>query len=719
MSLSNLMNLKRLFALSAIVILLGFSNFTSAQHAGHGDHLGLDTVKAGKFDTGRMWAFDFPPNEYFQSEYGFTPSEDWYNNVRLSALRFATYCSASFVSEDGLVMTNHHCARESITKVNKDGEDLPRDGFWAPTLEDERRVPGLFVDQLIHIENVTAQIQEAIDAGSTDEDKIKNREDKKKELVNKLKSDKGLEAQVITFYNGGYYALYGFKRYNDVRIVFAPEDQLGFFGGDPDNFTYPRYNMDCTFFRVYDDEGKPLKTKNYFKWSPAGAAAGEPVFVVGNPGSTNRLFTTAQLEFQRDYQHPSILSLLDNLVAVYSEVIAENPDRRMELENNLFSYQNSQKAYGGILCGLRNPVMMKKKQDWEGSFRAKVKANSNLESKYGRLWDEIRNGRTQMGKVYNEYVATKIRPMWFSQYFTIANSAVEMAQQLRLPKEERDAKYVTATNEKLAALYTEIDEAVQKRLLREQLKSQAKFIGKDHELIKLLTNGLTGQAAADYLLSKTVFANKDNFTKLAMEGPDALLKSGDPIVTFILKTQDRIKEYDNLFKKIQTEESGMVERLGRAVFEVYGTSIPPDATFSLRIADGVVKGYSYNGTVAPPVTTFYGMYDRFYSFGKEFPWSLPEKWINPPSEFKLETPYNFVSTNDIIGGNSGSPVINKNAEIVGLAFDGNIESLPGQFIFDMTHNRTVSVHSAGMYEAVKNLYKATRLADELKNGKIN
>ena len=546
----------------------------------------LDTVKAQKFDNGKMWTFDFPPLDYFQSEYGFRPTQEWLDNVRMSALRFADYCSASFVSEDGLVMTNHHCGRESVSQVEKEGEDLPKDGFLAMKIEDERKVPGLFVDQLIKIIDVTKEMQTAIDQGKDIEERDDFKFKKTTEIENRYKEGTSVVCQVVTLYNGGVYSAYIYKRYNDVRLVFAPEDNAGFFGGDPDNFTYPRYTLDCTFFRVYDEAGNPLKVNNYFRWSSNGAAPGEPIFVVGNPGSTSRLLTVSQLEFKRDVTDPLILNYINNFVDSLYKVIAANPDKEKELNNELFNYTNSQKVYKGTLKGLNDGVLMARKKDFEKNFIQAVKSNEKLKAKYGNIWDDI--------------------------------SA--------LVKQKRE-----------------------------------------------------------------VFEKN---------------KNGD---------------FRTLYRKLQelgAKEDYYNQILGRAIYDVYGTKIPPDATFTLRISDGVIKSYNYNGTIAPPNTTFYGMLDRYYSFDKKYPWEVHSRWLNPPADFDFGTPFNFISTNDIIGGNSGSPMINKNAEIVGLIFDGNIESMPGEFIYSSDVPTTVSVDSRGLLEAINDMYNLKRIGSELVNGKI-
>lgn len=718
------------FALAILVLLtslitIGCSVSTEAQSENQ-SWLNLDTVKAGKFDTGRMWTFDFPPVDYFKEEYNFRPTDEWLDNVRMSALRFASYCSASFVSEDGLVMTNHHCGRQSITQVNQEGEDLHTNGFIASKLEDERPVPGLFVDQLVLIKDVTNEVHHAIDKGADDAEKVANEKAIIAEIQKREKENTGLKISVVKLYNGGKFSLYGYKTYNDVRLVFAPESQLGFFGGDPDNFTYPRYNMDCTFFRVYDEDGKPLKTENYFKWSPNGAKAGEPVFVVGNPGSTSRLNTVAQLEFARDYQYPITEMLLNDLVSIYTQMMNERPDQKDELQDEVFSFANSQKAYGGILKGLRDPILMQKKRDFEQKFKDAVLNNDKLSEEYGTIWEDIEGTRSEIGKVTKEFAAinvTQANPFamkYNSGYFYIASGLIELANQLMLPEEERSIAYkgdeLETTIETM--IPADFDVHLNRILLSKQIDRMINLLGSDNSLIDKMTGGRKGKDAADYMISNSSLTSNEKIKQLVNEGPEAVLNSEDPFIYFIRNTAERKNEIIELQKEIASREAAYVQKLGRALFEVYGTSIPPDATFTLRISDGVVEGFPYNGTYAPPFTTFHGMYDRYYGFGKEFPWSLPERWQNPPAEFDLGTPFNFVSTNDIIGGNSGSPVINKDAQIVGLAFDGNIQSLPGSFIFTTEENRTVSVHSSGMVEAIQDLYKAKRISEELISGKL-
>jgi hypothetical protein len=712
-----LKQISRQFFFGLILLAFTFSLKVSAQTA---DWVNLDTVKAGKFDTGKMWTFEYPPLKYFKSAYNFQPDEAWFQHVRMSALRFANYCSASFVSADGLVMTNHHCARQSLTEVAKEGEDLHESGFIAPTLQDERPVPGLYVDQMVLFKDVTDEIIDAINQGKTNEERAKIENDKIAEIEDREAKETGLKVSITPLYNGGKYSLYGYKRYTDVRLVFAVEDQMGFFGGDPDNFTYPRYNLDCSFFRVYDENGKPLKTDNYFKWSEKGAAVGEPVFVVGNPGNTDRLNTVAQLEYARDIQYPRTISLLTTLSNMYKDMLKKDPSRKAELEDRIFGFDNSIKAITGILEGLRDPVLMQKKRDFEKNFKAAVDADPKLKEKYGDLWNKIAGIRKQLAEISNKNFALSMNRFTTPQYFFIADQIIDIANDLKKPENERNELYVgDELNKTLESLIPEnFDYDMNNTLLAQKVDALVEAFGSNDPLIQKFTGGKKGQEAVKYILDHSKITKLDDIKALLAKGPDEVLNSDDPFIYFVLNTKDKADEYAAKVKELTEVESSYSQELGVALFDVYGTSIPPDATFTLRIADGVVEGYPYNGTYAQPFTTFYGLYDRYYGQGKVFPWNLPDRWATPPAGLDLSTPFNFVSTNDIIGGNSGSPVINEKAEIVGLAFDGNIESLPGNFIFTTEQNRTVSVHSLGMWQAIDKVYKLKRLSDELKNGKI-
>jgi hypothetical protein len=695
----------------------GSVSLTLAQNSGW---LNLDTVKAGKFDTGKMWTFENPPVNYFEQEYGFKPDDNWFDKVRLPALRFATYCSASFVSEDGLILTNHHCARQSVTDVNLEGEDLHAAGFISNSLEDERPVPGLFVDQLVLIQDVTEEIQNAMEEGNTEDEQLAIKSRIMEEIENRIAEETGLEVSITALYEGGRYSVYGYNRFTDVRLVFAPEEQLGSFGGDIDNFTYPRYCLDFSLFRVYDDDGHPLKTENYYKWSENGPEVGEPVFVVGNPGSTNRLKTVAQLEYFRDISYPRTLEYLNNLIRIYRAIIEKNPDRLMELEDLILNFTNSQKAYTGMLEGLRDPVLMHRKVNFENNFKAAVQSDEKLNTLHGGLWDKIKEIRNALRNISNKKFALTLDNFSTPEYFFIAEEVINIADELKLPKKDRDEIYSDEEIENTLnnLIPEDFDYEMNNSLLKQKLEILIKYLGGDDELVKKMTGGYSGDNAVEFILSNSSISNIENLKDLVENDPEEILNSDDPFIYFILYTDSIRERLDEEANELTVVEDSYNEKLGMALFEVYGASIPPDATFTLRLSDGVISDYPYNGTMAPTFTTFYGLYDRFYSFNKEFPWNLPERWLNPPVEFDLSTPFNFITTNDVTGGSSGSAMINKNAEVIGIAFDGNIESLSGDFIYRSEINRTVGVHSSGMLEAIKHIYKLDRIAEELTTGKL-
>jgi hypothetical protein len=692
--------------ISILLLSLSFVNLSFSQHLYNG--INLDTVKALRFDTGKMWTFDFPLNDYLDKTYDFDPSSDWLDSVRLSALRFGFGCSASFISEDGLILTNYHCSYGQLDNLQKSGEDLLKTGFTAEKLEDERISSNLYVDQLISIKDVTKEVIDAI-----------NKTQKIKELIDN-KGDKSLVLRVIPLYNGGKYSLYTYKRYRDIRLVLIPEYELGLFGGDPDNYTYPRYSLDFTIWRAYDDNGKPLKTKNYFKWSTDGAKEDEPIFVIGNPGQTSKLKTVSQLEFMRDITYDYSSIVYKEVTDIYQELINEKIGDFNDHFTRFYSASNGAKRYVGLLRGLRNQYFMARKKDFENSFRSKVTSDPELNSKDGTMWDNIESTRMEMRKIINERIAYARSDQWISKYIKMASDLVEFAQQMKLPEEQRKNKYKGKFFETaIDSIYpAKFDIPVEIRKLRITQLLLKKYMGDDNEFLKKLFDNKSGNEAADYLISKSEIKTKEQVASLIKKGSDAILSSNDPLIWFILKTNDRFNEVTKLEKEINETESVYTDKLGQALFAVYGTSIPPDGSGTLRIGDGVLKSYSYNGTIAPTHTTFYGMYDRYYSFNKKSPWALPEKWAHPPKDFNLSTPFTMISTHDIVGGSSGSPVINEKRELVGLAFDGNIESNSGYFIYDTEDNRMISVCSQAILEAISHIYKSERITNEIKKGKI-
>lgn len=678
----------------------------------------LSKVKFDLKEMGTMWTFDAVPLDYFEKAYGFRPSEEWLEDVMKSALQFGGGCSAAFVSEDGLIMTNHHCARNVLLGLSPKGENYLRDGYYAGTMEMEIKVPRLFVDQLITISDVTEEVLQAFKSGTTNEEKIKNRSVKISEIENRYNKETGLVCKVIELYKGGKYSLYGYKRYSDIRLVMAPDFQIAATGWDWDNFTYPRYELDFMFFRAYEND-KPVKTDHFFKFSAKGAEEGEPIFVVGRPGSTQRLLSVAQLEFFRDKQYKYFLAMLNENYKNAFEQFEAHPEKFDEMLNSVLGIGNSRKSIAGRYLGLRDELIMAKKRDFEKDLIAKVNGEPALKAKYGHIWPAIQSAINELNGFYNEYLALGLR----SPFITLAQDVIKYANQLKLPENEREKKYgkdsLSITIEKLFPVNFNID--AEKRNLRASVSYLNVILGGEHFITKELFGSKKGVEAVEYFLAASNLTSKEKFDKFIKGNtPDQILNSNDPLIKFVNYVTMKRAELDPKNREIQNTLAVLNQQLGEVIFSVYGNQIPPDATSSLRISDGVIKGYEYNGTLAPGKTTYFGLWDRWYSFGKKpYPWGLHPRWQTIPEGFDLSVPIGFASTNDIVGGNSGSSVINKNREVVGLVHDGNLESLAGDFIFLESNNRTVATDSWGLMEALKFIYKTDRLVKELQSGKID
>ena len=659
-----------------------------------------------------MWTFDNLPVQQLQQKYGFTPTQQWLDHVRLSSVRLNDGGSGSFVSPRGLLLTNHHVALGQLQKNSTAERDYVRDGFYAATLEQEMKSPDLEVNVLVSMENVTARVVAALKAAKTPEQEFAARRAVIAEIERESLQKTGLRSDVVTLYQGGEYWLYRYKKYTDVRLVFAPEQQIAFFGGDPDNFTYPRYDLDLALFRVYEN-GKPLDTQNYLKWNPRGAAEGELVFVSGHPGSTQRLSTVAQLEYERDVLEPLILRLLRHRIAVLREYSAGGAEQARQASGRIFSLENSLKAYEGRLRGLMDKNVMDKKRREEEEFRAKVLANPEWRKLYGGAWEAIAESVKK--------AATRVKENYYynldSQLAALATNIVQYVAEIKKPDGERLDGYHESQLDSLrlrmfspAPIYPGMEIA----RLAGALEVALAEMGPNDPFLKIVLEGRTPKEAARALVEGTKLGDPAFRRKLVEGGEAAVAASDDPMIVLARKLDPMRRELIKWTEdNVTSVRQRAGEQLGKARFAVYGKSVYPDATFTLRLSYGQVKGYPMNGTVAPPVTTLYGLYDRAYSFGLKGPWALPPRWLEMRSKLDLQTPLNFVTTNDIIGGNSGSPVINRNGEIVGLIFDGNIESLVGDFVYEEETNRAVAVHTAAMTEALRQIYRADRILKEL------
>lgn len=676
-----------------------------------------DTVKAGKLDVGKMWTFEYPPVDYFSNTYNFKPSSDWFDGIRLSALRFGGGCSAGFVSEDGLIITNHHCVDGLLQTVQKEGENLPRDGFYAKTMADERKVPNLFVSRLDLIKDVTNEVVEAISKAKTNKEKVDFKNAKIQELQEKYNKETGLICNVTALYQGGKYTLYGYKRFNDVRVVIFMERIVGLYGGDPDNYTYPRYNSDFAVLRVYDETGKPLKTKNFFKLSLDGPQMNEPLFSLGYPGRTNRLRTVSQLKYNRDITYRNQNFQFEGLLKIYDQLMNEYPDKADLYRGAQFGPANMAKRVGGFVNTLSDPYLMARKEAFEKEFKKKIMEDPAKKQKYGHLWEGIDECRRQLRAKAGERAA--FARQGNSTFFNNAYSLIEASFQMKLPEDKRDrlmqANNLENTLKNLVR--SDIDVAFEKKTLAMIIDFLKMNLGNDHPLIKKYFSIGTSLETAEMLMKKSLILNKDKMISLLKSKPEDILTLDDPFIQYYVETRDLRLKYNTEANEIVETETALADQLGLALFEIYGTSIAPDATGTFRISDGKIATYPYNGTMAPPYTTFYGLYDRYYSQLKKWPWDLPERWVNYDKSLNLSAQNNFIATLDIVGGSSGSPIINKKGEYVGIIHDYNIEGSSLDFIFT-EKTRALGLSSQGIFEIIKSIVKADRIVAEIKAGKL-
>jgi hypothetical protein len=666
-----------------------------------------------------MWTFDNPPVKQLQEGYGFAPTQAWLDHVRLASVRFNDGGSGSFVSPHGLVLTNHHVALGQLQKVSSPQKDYVTDGFLARTAAEELKCPDLELNVLESMENVTERVQAAAKPGMNEEEALKAHKAEIAKIEKESLDATGLRSDVITLYQGGEYWLYRYKKYTDVRLVFAPEQQIAFFGGDPDNFTYPRYDLDLALFRVYEN-GSPVESKDYLKWNSKGPKAGDLVFVSGNPGSTARLDTMAELELQRDYALPLNLSLLRRQRDVLKKYAAEGSEQARQAANGIFGIENSIKALQGRYQGLLDKNLMAKRAQDEKDFRERIAGNPEWQKAYGDAWDQIAAAERKASERWKQSAYRQLRG---SRLASLATSIVLYVQEVKKPNGERLNGYHDSQLESLrfrllsrAPFYPHMEEAV----MTDSLELSRQELGADDPFIKAVLGGRRPAEVVKELIEGTKLADPA-VRKALVEGGDAAVEaSNDPMIILARNIVPQVREMRKWFEdNVESIETPAGEKIGKARFAVYEKTAYPDATFTLRLSYGTVKGYPMNGTEAPPLTTLYGLYDRAYGFNLQPPFDLPARYLDPTrkSQLDLSTPFNFVSDCDIIGGNSGSPVINRNAELVGLIFDGNIEGLVGDYVYYEVNNRAVAVDSAAMTEALRKLYDAGFLADELEGNR--
>ncbi len=668
--------------------------------------IGLVAVPA--FADEGMWTFNNFPKKLVKERYKFDVSDAWLEHVRLSSVRFNSGGSGSFVSPRGLVMTNHHVGADCIDKVAKSDKDLIKEGFYAKDSATEIKCPDLELNVVVAIDDVTTEVK-SVEKPGMDAAAVNKAQKEKMSALQKSCSEKtGNRCDVVTLYQGGVYNLYQSKRYTDVRLVFAPEFGVAFFGGDPDNFEFPRFDLDVAFFRVYEGD-KAFAPAHYLKWSAAGAKDGELVFVPGNPGRTERLDTLAQLELLRDTAYPAVLKELKRMLATYNAYAALGPEQARQAGTHIFGVENSLKAIGGYLGGLKDAALRGKKASDEEALKKKIGPGP---------WDAIAKAEKAFATYYTRWLYLEGRRgnPFASDLFGIARTLVRAGDEKLKPDQQRLKEYWDSNKIQLelalfssAPVYDGLEVAEIGSAL-ERLKSE---FGDADPLVKKLLAGkspaerakemVAGTKLKDVAVRKQLYADK----KALDANKDPLLelaRAVDPEARALRKRYE--DEVEGVEKKNQT-------LLVKAIFESEGTNRYPDATFTLRLSYGKVSGYTVEGKKIPAWTTLAGLYQKSVDKKNAAPWQLPKRWADRKAKLKLATPMNFVSTNDIIGGNSGSPVVNAGGELVGLIFDGNIQSLPGNFVYDERLNRAVSVHSSALVEALRGVYDAGPLADEL------
>ena len=662
-----------------------------------------------------MWTFDNPPRKQWKERYDFQPADTWLEHVRLASVRLNDGGSGSFVSSGGLLMTNQHVAGTQLLKVSTKEKDYTRDGFYARTSAEELKCPDLEVNVLVSYEEVTRKVDNGVRPGASDKDANEQRKAAMAAIEKESTDKTGLRSEVVTLYSGGEYWLYRFKKYTDIRLVFAAEEQIAFFGGDLDNFTYPRHDLDVAFFRVYED-GKPAKTEHYFKWSAKEPAERDLVIVPGNPGSTSRLLTVAQLHYHRDVGNPLQMqvwtSRRDALVR-YAALGAEQARRSGATRRSL---ENSIKRLVGQQEGLMNLRLMAKKEDEEKSLRDEVSRRSELRQAYAGAWDQVAKAYHELPARAKRIAFSTLSP---SRLGTIASTLVRHSEEIRKPNDRRYEEFRDSKLDSLkfgllspAPIYPDLEEWI----LAAWLEEAQRTLGDDDPFIKAALSGSTAAAVAKSVVTGTRVAEVA-FRKTLMEG-DALEKSDDPMVALARRIEPIIRALRAWNEEnIQSVEISAGQKIAKARFAVYGKTTYPDATFSLRLSYGRVLGYEEDTTRVPYKTTFHGLYDRALSFDQQPPYDLPNRYQEGKGKLDLSTPLNFVYTGDTIGGNSGSPLINRNAEIVGLNFDSNIQKLSNRYWYveESEGGRAIAVHSAAIIEALRKLYGAESLVREIQS----
>jgi hypothetical protein len=670
-----------------------------------------------KADEG-MWLFTNPPRRQLKERYGFDITDQWLEHVQKSSVRFNSGGSGSFISEDGLVLSNHHVGADTLQKISTKEKDYLKNGFYARTLPDEIKAPDLELNVLISIEDVTSRVNAAVKAGASDEESFRARRAVMAEIEKESQDKTGLRSDVITLYQGGLYHLYRFKRYTDVRLVFAPEQQIAFFGGDPDNFEYPRYCLDVCFFRAYEN-GQPAKVQHYLKWSTAGTKAGDLTFVSGHPGRTSRLLTMAELEYTRDYRLPKTLERLNRLEVVLSAYSARSQENERRAKDELFGVQNSRKANMGRLAGLLDPALMAKKEASEKKLRDFVAGRDDFKEAAG-AWNRIAAAQNAIAESAPVYNLLEGGGAFHSELFGIARTLLRAAEERSKPNGERLREFAESGRASLElALFSDkpVYDDLEQLLLTDSLTFLAGELGATNPIVRDVLAGKSPRDRAAELVLKTGVKDVTVRRRLYQGGKAAIDAANDPMIALARLVDDKARAVRKIIENQGEAKQQAHAAIARARFALEGTNTFPDATFTLRLSYGAVQGWEEGGKQIPAHTVYSGLYARANEQGQRPPFDLPKIWLDRKSRLDLKTPFNLVSTADIIGGNSGSPLIDRKAEFVGIIFDGNVHSLVLDFLYSDEQARAVSVDSRGIMEALRKVYRTDKLVAELNTGR--
>lgn len=660
-----------------------------------------------------LWLVNGFPKRLIQERYGFQITPDFMERLQRASVRFNNGGSGSFVSSEGLLFTNHHVGADCIHKLSTSEDDYMAKGFYAPTAEEERACPDLEVNLLLKIEDVTSQVNAEVKPETPPAETNRLRKASMSSLEKACTDQTGNRCDVVTLYSGGRFHLYQYKKYTDIRLVFAPESSIAAFGGDPDNFTYPRYCLDFALFRAYEN-GKPVQPQYYFPWSKEGARDGELVFVSGHPGNTGRLATMAQLEFYRDTSYPVVLERLGSLVKVMLDFGAKSAENKRVAEDDLLSFQNSFKAYTGFLRGLRDPKLMALKREEERQLRAAVDRDPEKAKQFGKLWEELAAAYKDYAGFYLPYALLEGSAVLGSELFDIARDCLRLPEERQKPNEERLREYrdsALASLEQQLYSPAPITGSLETTLLAEYFRSLSKYLGADNQVVKKVLAGRSPEDAARHYVSTSKLKDVAERKRLA-QNLQAVRDSQDGMIQLARLVDEPARKYRKMYEdRVESAVTTSAAKIAQVRFAVRGTEDYPDATFTLRVSFAGIKGYKNDaGQSVPWATRFKGLYER--ATGVE-PFNLPPTWLEAKNRLDLNVPFNFVSTADTHGGNSGSPTVNTKGEVVGILFDGNLEGLPNRFVFTDEQARSVHVASQGIVESLRSVYRARRILKEL------